>query len=433
MSEKETYVTDSETVADDQPVLSPQHHKGQFVFESLEAPKPRSKNPSLRTRLSSKATRLSLASTIVAASVLSAVVGAGVGVTAFSLISRPSPIVVNDASSVNWVTGAAVTASPSVVTISVSSSQGAGSGSGVVLTADGYILTNTHVVTLDGATASPTIEVKTNDGHIYSAIVVGTDPTNDLAVIKVAVAAKLSPVTFANSERINVGDAVVAIGAPLGLDATVTSGIVSALNRTIQVASAAAPENGAQGGGGLQLWTGNGKAPINLSVIQTDAAINPGNSGGALINEQGQLIGINVAIASSGSSSGGQAGNIGVGFAIPSNVAKRIADEIMSTGHASHAMLGALVHDAKNSETAASFSTGAQVEALTAGGAAEKAGVLVGDVITEFNSKQITSSQGLMSAVRQQAAGATATLKLLRDGKLISLSVTLGDAVNLKQ
>jgi len=432
VSDKETYVTDSENVVESPLEASPQQHKGQFVFDALETPKPRPQKPSLRTRLGSKATQLSLASTMVAASLLSAGIGAGVGVTAFSLISRPSPIVVNDAGSVNWVTGAAVTASPSVVTISVSSSEGAGSGSGVVLTADGYVLTNTHVVTLDGATASPTIEVKTNDGHIYSAIVVGTDPTNDLAVIKVDVAAKLSPVTFANSERINVGDAVVAIGAPLGLDATVTSGIVSALNRTIQVDSAAAPENGAQGGGGLQLWTGNGKAPINLSVIQTDAAINPGNSGGALINEQGQLIGINVAIASSGSSLGGQSGNIGVGFAIPSNVAKRIADEIMSTGHASHAMLGALVHDAKNSNTEASFSTGAQVEALTPGGSAEKAGVLVGDIITEFNGKQITTAQSLMSAVRQQAAGASATLKLLRAGKVISLSVTLGDAVNLK-
>jgi len=430
VSDKEVYETTAESDSGQAPSVALNHGKGQFVFDAVETPKAPLKGPSFKQRLASKASQLSVASTIVAASVLSAGVGAGVGVTAFSVITRPSPIVVNDAANVNWVTGAAVNASPSVVTISVSSTAGAGSGSGVVLTEDGYILTNTHVVTLDGSTASPTIEVKTNDGHIYSATVVGTDPTNDLAVIKVTVAAKLIPATFADSEKINVGDGVVAIGAPLGLEATVTSGIVSALNRTIQVASAAAPENSGQGGG-LQLWNGNGQAPINLSVIQTDAAINPGNSGGALVNEQGQIIGINVAIASSGGSSG-QAGSIGVGFAIPANVAQRIATEIMSTGHASHALLGALVYDATNSNSAASFTTGAKVKELTPGGAAEKAGVLVDDVITNFNGKAITSSQDLTSAVRQQAAGATATIKLLRDGNVISLSVTLGDAVNLK-
>ena len=431
MSDKEAYETTAESDSGQAPSVALNHDKGQFVFDAVETPKAPLRGPSFKQRLASKASRLSVASTIVAASVLSAGVGAGVGVTAFSIITRPSPIVVNDAANVNWVTGAAVNASPSVVTISVSSTAGAGSGSGVVLTEDGYILTNTHVVTLDGSTASPTIEVKTNDGHIYSATVVGTDPTNDLAVIKVTVAAKLIPAAFADSEKINVGDGVVAIGAPLGLEATVTSGIVSALNRTIQVASAAAPENSGQGGG-LQLWNGNGQAPINLSVIQTDAAINPGNSGGALVNEQGQIIGINVAIASSGSSGSGQAGSIGVGFAIPANVAQRIATEIMATGHASHALLGALVYDATNSDSAASFTTGAKVKELTPGGAAEKAGVMVDDVITNFNGKAITSSQDLTSAVRQQAAGATATLKLLRDGNVISLSVTLGDAVNLK-
>jgi putative serine protease PepD len=215
----------------------------------------------------------------------------------------------------------------------------------------------------------------------------------------------------------------VAIGAPLGLSNTVTKGIVSALNRTIQVASAAAPDNSS--GGGLQFYSGSGDS-INLRVIQTDAAINPGNSGGALLNQQGLLIGINVAIANAG----GTAGSIGVGFAIPSNVAKRIAEEIMATGSASHGLLGAMVSDSANSDAAASFSVGAKVVKLTSGGAAEKAGVLEGDIVTKFNGVAITSASELTAAVRQEKAGAKATLELIRAGKTLTLSVVLGDAGN---
>jgi putative serine protease PepD len=305
----------------------------------------------------------------------------------------------------------------------VSSSSGGGNGSGVFLTADGYLLTNTHVVTLDGATSSVKVEVKTYDGHIYPAKVVGTDPTNDLAVIKVSAGIQFTPIDFADSSALNVGDATLAIGAPLGLSNTVTKGIVSALNRTIQVASAAAPDNSS--GGGLQFYNGSGDS-INLRVIQTDAAINPGNSGGALLNQQGQLIGINVAIANAG----GTSGSIGVGFAIPSNVAKRIAEEIMSTGSASHGLLGAMVSDSANSDAAASFSVGAKVLKLTAGGAAEKAGVLEGDIITKFNGVAINSASELTAAVRQEKADAKATIDLIRDGKTMTLNVVLGDAGN---
>jgi putative serine protease PepD len=307
--------------------------------------------------------------------------------------------------------------------VSVSSVAGGGNGSGVFLTTDGYLLTNTHVVTLDGETASVKIEVKTFDGHIYPGTVVGTDPTNDLAVIKVSAPVQFTPIVFADSNKLNVGDATVAIGAPLGLSNTVTKGIVSALNRTIQVASAAAPDN--SNGGGLQFYNGSG-ASVNLRVIQTDAAINPGNSGGALLNEQGQLIGINVAIANAG----GTGGSIGVGFAIPSNVAKRIADEIMKSGHASHALLGAMVSDATNSTANASFTVGAKVLKLTSGGAAEKGGVKVDDIITSFNGVAITSASELTAAVRQEKAGSNASLELLRDGNKMTLQVVLGDAGN---
>ena len=397
----------------------------QFIFDAVQAPAPK---VSLRQRLNKRVSFLTGTAAIAVGAIFGGAVGAGVGVGAYYLIQTPAPVVVNNADSVTWVTGAASTAQPSVVTISVSSGSSGGNGSGEFLTADGYILTNTHVVTLDGATASPKIEVKTFDGHVYDAKLIGTDPTNDLAVIKIDANTQFRPITFADSDKVNVGDNVVAIGAPLGLSNTVTKGIVSALNRTIQVSSAAAPDNSS--GGGLQFWNNNsGKPAVNLDVIQTDAAINPGNSGGALVNERGELIGVNVAIASAGSSG---SGSIGVGFAIPSNVAKRIATEIMKTGSASHGLLGAGVVDATNSNNAASFTTGAKVQEVTAGGAAEKAGVKAGDVIVKLGDQTVTSASELMAAVRQLPAGAKTTVEVVRNGKNNTFQVTLGDAAELK-
>ena len=397
----------------------------QFIFDAVQAPAPK---VSLRQRLNKRVSFLTGTAAIAVGAIFGGAVGAGVGVGAYYLIQTPAPVVVNNADSVTWVTGAASTAQPSVVTISVSSGSSGGNGSGEFLTADGYILTNTHVVTLDGATASPKIEVKTFDGHVYDAKLIGTDPTNDLAVIKIDANTQFRPITFADSDKVNVGDNVVAIGAPLGLSNTVTKGIVSALNRTIQVSSAAAPDNSS--GGGLQFWNNNsGKPAVNLDVIQTDAAINPGNSGGALVNERGELIGVNVAIASAGSSG---SGSIGVGFAIPSNVAKRIATEIMKTGSASHGLLGAGVVDATNSNNAASFTTGAKVQEVTAGGAAEKAGVKAGDVIVKLGDQTVTSASELMAAVRQLPAGAKTTVEVVRNGKNNTFQVTLGDAAGLK-
>ncbi len=396
----------------------------QFLFETKpEQGFTPTKKPTLRERLTRRMNLLTGTVVLIIGASLGAAVGAGVGIGVYNYWTRPAPVIVNNAESVSWVTAAAAKASPSVATISVSSASGGGNGSGVFLTADGYLLTNTHVVTLDGSTSSVEVEVKTFDGHIYPAKVVGTDPTNDLAVLKVSAPIQFTPVEFADSNALNVGDATVAIGAPLGLSNTVTKGIVSALNRTIQVASAAAPEN--SNGGGLQFYSGSGDS-INLRVIQTDAAINPGNSGGALLNQQGQLIGINVAIANAG----GTSGSIGVGFAIPSNVAQRIAQEIMATGTASHGLLGAMVSDSANSDAAASFSVGAKVIKLTTGGAAEKGGVREGDIVTKFNGAAITSASELTAAVRQERAGAKATLELIRDGKTLTLSVVLGDAGN---
>lgn len=398
----------------------------QFLFEEISQPTPK---PTTRQRLAKRTTFLTGAAAIALGAVVGAGVGAGVGVAVYNSWTRPAAVVVNDAKSVTWITGAAAVAAPSVVTLDVSGPSGSGSGSGVLLSEDGYILTNAHVVTLDGSIASVKIEVKTSDGHVYKGKIIGTDPINDLAVIKVSAPITFKPITFADSNKINVGDRVLAIGAPLGLANTVTEGIVSALNRTIAVASAAVPEDSGSGLGGLQLFSGTGTS-VNLRVIQTDAAINPGNSGGALVDETGKLIGINVAIASAGSSD--QAGNIGVGFAIPSDVAKRIAKEIMSTGKASHALLGAGVVDSTNSADNSGFSVGALVKELTAGGAAEKGGVKVGDIVVKFNSQAITTAGELTAAVRQEPAGAKAQIEVLRDGKSLTLSVVLGDAADLE-
>jgi putative serine protease PepD len=354
----------------------------------------------------------------------------------------PQTITVNNSDEVNAVTAVAAKASPSVVTISVSSNSAGGTGSGVVLSADGYVLTNTHVVTLDGATSDGKIEVTTYDGKLYKGKVVGIDPIVDLAVIKLEGASGLQPIEFADSSDLNVGDQAVAIGAPLGLSNTVTDGIVSALNRSIQIASSAGPDdtsdqdsNGGDGGNGdsgpFDFWnfgqnpgTTTQSASISLPVVQTDAAINPGNSGGALVNSQGELIGVNVAIASAGSNgTGTQSGSIGVGFAIPANLAKRVADEIISTGTATHGLLGATV---KNATSDSSDTVGAEINEVTGGGAAETAGLKPGDVITEFNDIPITSSTDLTAQVRALAAGTSTSLTYVRDGKANTTDVKLG-------
>jgi putative serine protease PepD len=353
--------------------------------------------------------------------IIGASVGAGAGVVAHNYLTRPAAIVVNDLENVNWATAASATAAPSVVTIRVAGFSAGGNGSGVVLTSDGYILTNAHVVSIDGSTDNVRLSVRTNDGGVFTASLVGADPTNDLAVVKIEPTKPLIPIQFTDSAKINVGDQVVAIGAPLGLEATVTRGIISAINRTIQVASSESPDQSS-----LEFWSGDAGRPINLNVIQTDAAINPGNSGGALVNDRGELVGINVAIATAGSFS--QAGNIGVGFAIPANVAKRISDEIIAGGEASHGLLGALVSDAMSSEDGAGFPIGVRVIELTPGGAAEQYGIRPGDVITRLNGKPVTTASELTAAVRQEPAGSKVQIELLRDERRLFIDVVLQNA-----
>ncbi len=353
--------------------------------------------------------------------------------------SQSAPLIVNNPTSVNEVSAAAAKAMPSVVTISATSGSSGGTGSGIILDTEGHILTNTHVVTLDGAAAHATIEVQTSDGKVYAGTIVGTDPLSDLAVVKID-APNLVPAELGESGKINVGDTVIAIGSPLGLNGTVTDGIISTLNRTIQVASSAVPEtpsdssqNPNDGGNGFQFSPpGGGQSTtaatgtVNLNVIQTDAAINPGNSGGALVNTDGKIIGVNVAIASTGSSSSSsQSGNIGVGFSIPIDHAKRVAQDIIKNGSASHGQLGVSVQGTSAAGTDSAFSAGATVAAVTSGSAADKAGLKEGDVITKMGDRIISDPSDLTAAVREQPGGATVKLDFTRDGKAQSVDVTL--------
>ena len=386
------------------------------------------------------------AAIVVAAALVGGVAGFGGGALVNGLGSTPSTgvasgpetVTVNNPGSVNETTAVATTALPSVVTIEVSGTSEAGSGSGVILSKDGYVLTNTHVVTLGGAVADPTIKVTTSDGHIYDATVVGTDPIYDLAVIKLTDAKDLTPITFADSSKLNVGDTAVALGAPLGLSNSVTTGIVSALNRSIQIASSALPDSSSQDAPESTAPEDGQSSPfqfdlpgntttstaesISIAVIQTDAAINHGNSGGALVNSKGELIGINVAIASSGSSE--ESGSIGIGFAIPSNIAERVSQEIIADGSATHGLLGASVRDAASVE--GSDQAGAYIAEVTDGGAATAAGLKADDIVTAFNGVPITSASDLTAQVRAAAAGSDAKVTYVRGGKQYEADVTLG-------
>ena len=356
--------------------------------------------------------------------------------------SQPGTVIVNNKDDVNAITAAAVKASPSVVTISATSGSSGGTGSGIVLDDQGHILTNTHVVTLDGQTANATLEIRTSDGKVLPAKLVGTDPLSDLAVIKVDDTSGLTPATLGDSSKLNVGDTAIAIGSPLGLTGTVTDGIVSTLNRTISVASSAAPKGGdnSQGGdqgfqfappGGGQSQQNASEGSIAINVIQTDAAINPGNSGGALVNSKGEIIGVNVAIASAGSgTSTSQSGNIGVGFSIPINNAKRVAQEIIDSGKASHGQLGVSVKAKTTSGANSEFSVGADVATVDPNSAAGKAGIKVGDVITKFNDLTIGEPNQLTAAVREQAAGSKVKITVQRGGSEQTFDFTVGAAAS---
>ncbi|GAA4490765.1 S1C family serine protease [Microbacterium panaciterrae] len=392
-----------------------------------------------------------IAAIVIAAALVGGIAGVGGAVgygalTASSSPSKtatgPSTVTVNNPESVSQATAIAAKAVPSVVTINVTGSSAAGSGSGIVLDKQGHILTNAHVATLDGQVSNPTITVTTSDGRILDATVVGIDPTYDMAVLQVKDGSSLTPMEFADSSKLNVGSMTVAVGAPLGLANSVTTGIVSALNRSIQIQSSAAPSGG--GSTPQQSPNPDGQQPfqfdipgrgsgsssatatISIAVIQTDAAINPGNSGGALVDSDGKLIGVNVAIASTGSSSSSsaQSGNIGVGFAIPSNIAHRIANDIIAKGTATHGLLGASVQDASSVKGATVV--GAAIASVTNGGAAAAAGLQAGDIVTGFNGTPITDASDLTAQVRAIAGGGTAKLTFDRNGQSQDVTVTLG-------
>jgi len=351
--------------------------------------------------------------TVVAAGALA--VGAASGVAGYAALSgdqatptasaaTQSPVAAS--SSRTTVGGIYEQANPSVVEITVTSQTSTGSdqspfpfggdtpqqqtqqaqGSGFVYDADGHIVTNDHVV--EGATS---VKVTFADGATYKATVVGTDPSTDLAVIKVdAPASKLHPLGLANSDDVAVGDGVVAIGSPFGLENTLTTGVVSALNRTID------------GTNGYSI----------PGAIQTDAAINHGNSGGVLLNMQGDVIGVTSQIESE------SGGNVGIGFAIPSNTVRSVADQLVSGQKVEHAFLGVQLQDAAGG--------GARIAAVTAGSPAADAGLKAGDVVTALDGTSIADAEELTAAVVSKQPGDTVKVTVKRDGSTKTLTATLG-------
>lgn len=291
---------------------------------------------------------------------------------------------------------------PSVVSIRVTTSRGGDEGSGSVISSDGLILTNNHVVAgAQGGRAK--MEVTLNDGRSLEAEVVATDPQTDIAVIKAKNVTDLQPIEFGDSDKVNVGEDVMAIGSPLGLSATVTTGIVSAKNRPVQ----ASGEDG-------------GEASL-IDAIQTDASINPGNSGGALVDMEGKLIGIPSVIASTGGRE--VAGSIGLGFAIPINQAERISKQLIDNGKAEHPIIGAKV-DTRSSEN------GAVIADVNKDSPADKAGLKKGDLVTHVDDRRVDSGVGLIAAIRSHAVGDKVKLKVKEgpDGKEREVELTLTTA-----
>ncbi len=300
---------------------------------------------------------------------------------------------------------------PSVVSINVRTQSGAGEGSGIILRTDGTIVTNNHVVA-DAADGGGDITVKLSDGRTAKATIIGRDPSSDLAVIRASGLSGLKPATLGSSTSLHVGDTVLAIGSPLGLDGSVTSGIVSALHRQVRLGSSQ-QQSDPFGGSGMQTQASVG------SAIQTDAAVNPGNSGGALVDAQGRVVGINSAIATLGSSSG-QSGSIGLGFAIPIDDARTVVDDLLAGRTVQRAQLGVSVGDSPDG--------GALVASVSSGSAAEKAGLKEGDVITSFAGRKIQDGGDLSTTVRSQKVGASVPLTYTRNGTPSTVTVTLGSS-----
>jgi putative serine protease PepD len=312
---------------------------------------------------------------------------------------KPTPAAADSAE------GVAQRVLPSVVKINVRGQQEQGSGSGIVIGSDGEILTNNHVVALAGQGGE--ISVNFNDGSAKKATVVGTDPLTDLAVIKVQGVSGLKPATIGRSNQVQVGENVVAIGSPFGLEATVTSGIVSALNRPVSIADE----------------SGQSSQSTTYPAIQTDAAINPGNSGGPLVDMDGDVIGINSSIRTASSGTEGQGGSIGLGFAIPIQNVWPVVQQLVKGETPTHARLGVSVTDASSNN---GLLTGAGIESVNQGSAAQKAGLKRGDVVTKLDDDVITGSDSLVATVRGHRPGDKVTLTVVESGdKTHTVQVTL--------
>jgi putative serine protease PepD len=297
------------------------------------------------------------------------------------------------------VAGIAQRVLPSVVSISTRSISGAGTGSGFVIDSSGYILTNNHVISKAAQTGG-SIQVSLSDGRFYSAKVIGRDASYDLAVLKIT-APGLKALQFGDSDTIAVGDLVIAIGSPLGLTGTVTTGIISAKNRAVTAGEA------------------NSESSF-INALQTDAAINPGNSGGPLVDATGAVIGVNSAIASLGTTS--QLGSIGLGFAIPINQARKTADQLIKNGVATYPVIGVSLN-MNYTENGAQVSTSGR--GILPGSPAEKVGLRGGDVIIEIDGKEIYSPEELIVSVRAKNVGDRVILGFLRAGAKKTVTLTL--------
>ena len=319
----------------------------------------------------------------------------------------------SNSSGKDW-TDVAAAVSPAVVTIQTQGASSGGTGSGVIYDAQGDIVTNYHVIA--SVLGGGQIQVTLADGRLYSAVVVGHDKTTDLAVIRLEnPPSDLTVARFASSANLEVGAPVMAIGAPLGLSNTVTTGIVSALNRPVEVSvDEDSSSQDSQASSDL----------VVTNAIQIDASINPGNSGGPLFDTSGAVIGINSSIKSLATSSDGQAGSIGLGFAIPSDLVVSVADQLIASGTASHGMLGVTIKAATTTVGSDTY-VGAEVQDVSAGSGASAAGIRAGDVIVKVEGQEVTSPKQLIGYVRRYKAGDTVTMTIVRDGQTQDVSVRI--------
>jgi len=354
----------------------------------------------------------SLGLTVLVAAITALVVAAGTALATTWFVDRDTPAATVSVPVVGSSTVApdwervAVAVQASVVAIAVTTSDGDGEGSGVIISADGDVLTNNHVV--QGAD-DDTVAVTLFDGRIYPAEIVGLDPTTDLAVVRLTDApANLSPAVLGDSSTVAVGQQVLAAGNPLGLQNTMTTGIVSAVNRPAVTA-----------------MTTDSSDVVVTNAIQVDAAVNPGNSGGPVFDGEGKVIGITSSIATLAPAYGSaRSGSIGLGFAIPVNLAKKIADQLIDSGSAKHAFLGVRMNDALVTAEGVTR-RGAQVTTVSDGSPASEAGLRVGDVIVAFNHAPTPGAESLTAYVRSQSAGDRVTLTVVRDGRSMNIDATL--------